>query len=230
MPHAAKIPGSGKAPGYTSNPVARPLGASIRDILMTRIITGHYLPGERLLELKLAAEFGTSQVPVREALRDLEMSGLVTIKPRRGSFVNAYEAAAQREIYLVRGALEESAARIATPRFAGDVAALQAHVDGMREAARRGDIEALAFHSVGFHRMIVAAAGNVLLLKLWESLHVETHTRMTLVGRGIDFAAVAESHQPIVDAMRKGDVEAACRLSREHQAYFEHTRDDSAMN
>jgi DNA-binding FadR family transcriptional regulator len=65
---------------------------------------------------------------------------------------------------------------------------------------------------------------------LWESLHVETHTRMTLVGRGIDFAAVAESHQPIVDAMRKGDVEAACRLSREHQAYFEHTRDDSAMN
>ena len=63
-------------------PHTAPLGARIRDILMTRIVNGHYLPGERLLELKLAAEFGTSQVPVREALRDLEMSGLVTIKPQ----------------------------------------------------------------------------------------------------------------------------------------------------
>jgi DNA-binding GntR family transcriptional regulator len=207
-----------------------PLGSRIRDILMSRIVNGHYLPGERLLELKLAAEFGTSQVPVREALRGLEMSGLVTIKPRRGSFVNAYEAAAQRDIFLVRGALEESAARIATPRIARDIAPLQVHVDGMREAAKRGDIEGLATHSVAFHRMIVAAAGNDLLLKLWESLHVETHTRMTLLGRSIDFMAVAESHQPIVDAIKAGDVESACRLSREHQAYIEFARDDSTVN
>jgi DNA-binding GntR family transcriptional regulator len=206
------------------------LGSRIRDILMNRIINGHYMPGERLLELKLAAEFGTSQVPVREALRHLEMSGLVTIKPRRGSFVNAYEASAQKDIFFVRGALEESAARIATPRLSKNVAPLQAHVDGMREAARRGDIEALGRHSVAFHRMIVTAAGNDLLLKLWESLHVETHTRITLHGRGIDFMAAAESHQPIVDAIKAGDVEAACRLSREHQAYIEHVRDDSAVN
>jgi len=206
------------------------LGSRIRDILMTRIVSGHYLPGERLLELKLAAEFGTSQVPVREALRDLEMSGLVTIKPRRGSFVNAYEASAQKDIFFVRGALEEAAARIATPRLQANVTPLQAHVDGMRAAAKRGDIEALGLHSVGFHRMIVAAAASELLLKLWESLHVETHTRMTLLAHGIDFVAVAESHQPIVDAIRAGDVEAACRLSREHQAYIEHVRDDSAVN
>ncbi|MBL8908848.1 MAG: GntR family transcriptional regulator [Rhizobiales bacterium] len=206
------------------------LGNRIRDILVARIVSGHYEPGERLLELKLAAEFGTSQVPVREALRDLEMSGLVTIKPRRGSFVNAYESSAQKDIFFVRGALEEAAARIATPRLCGNIAPLQAHVDGMREAARRGDIEALGFHSVAFHRMIVAAADSQLLLKLWESLHVETHTRITLLGRSIDFMAVAESHQPIVDAIRAGDVEAACRLSREHQAYIEHARDDSAVN
>ncbi|MFO0993758.1 MAG: GntR family transcriptional regulator [Hyphomicrobiales bacterium] len=206
------------------------LGTRIRDTLMTRIVNGHYLPGERLLELKLAAEFGTSQVPVREALRGLEMAGLVTIRPRRGSFVNAYEASAQQDIFFVRGALEESAARIATPRLSGNIAPLQAHVDGMREAAKRGDVEALGRHSVAFHRMIVAAAGSELLLKLWESLHVETHTRMTLLGRSIDFMAVAESHQPIVDAIRAGDVEKACRLSREHQAYIEHARDDGAVN
>jgi len=197
----------------------------IRDILIGRIVHGHYRPGERLLELKLAAEFGTSQVPVREALRDLEMSGLVTIKPRRGSFVNPYETAAQKNIFLVRGALEEAAARLATPLLDGDVAMLQAHVDGMRHAARRGDIDALGLHSVAFHRAIITAAGNELLLKLWESLHVESHTRITLLGRRIDYAAVADSHQAIADAIRIGDVETACRLSREHQAYFEHARD-----
>jgi DNA-binding GntR family transcriptional regulator len=225
MPHTNRLPE--QIPGLpppVPREVARPLGARIRDILMTRIVHGHYLPGERLLELKLSAEFGTSQVPVREALRELEMSGLVTIKPRRGSFVNAYESAAQKNIFLVRGALEEAAARIATQFLAGDVSVLQSHVDGMREAARRGDIDALGFHSVAFHRTIVAAAGNELLLKLWESLHVETHTRITLLGRGLDFVAVAESHQPLVDAIKAGDVELACRLSREHQAYIEHVR------
>ena len=76
--------------------------------------------------------------------------------------------------------------------------------------------------------LFVAAAGNELLLKLWESLHVETHTRITLLGRGLDFVAVAESHQPLVDAIKAGYVELACRLSREHQAYFEHVRSFAA--
>jgi DNA-binding GntR family transcriptional regulator len=204
--------------------VARPLSARIRDVLVGRIVNGHYKPGERLLELKLAAEFGTSQVPVREALHGLAMSGLVTIKPRRGTFVNAYEAAAQRNIYLVRGTLEEGAARIATQVFGGNVEVLQSHVDRMREAARRGDTAALGFHSVAFHRTIVAAAGNELLLKLWESLDVETHSHISLLGDNVDLLAVADSHQPIVDAMRARDTELACRLSREHQVYFEHTR------
>ena len=92
----------------------------------------------------------------------------------------------------------------------------------MRQAARTRNIEQMIVHSVQFHRMIVAAAGNELLLKLWDSLHLEIHTRVTLSEPGIDFMAAAESHQPIVDAIRARDVELACRLSREHQAYFEH--------
>ncbi len=198
------------------------LSGRIRRTLVERIATGHYKSGERLIELKLAEEFGTSQLPVREALRDLEMAGLVTSKPRRGSFVKPFATSAQREIYLVRGALEEAAARLATVGPALDIAALQREVDGMREAARAGNIERMIVHSVQFHRAIVAAAGNELLLKLWDSLHLEIHTRVTLSEPGIDFMAAAESHQPIVDAIKAKDVELACRLSREHQAYFEH--------
>jgi len=198
------------------------LSGRIRKTLIERIATGHYKSGERLIELKLAEEFGTSQLPVREALRDLEMAGLVTSKPRRGSFVKPFATSAQREIYLVRGALEEAAARLATTSLALDITVLQREVDGMRQAARTRNIEQMIVHSVQFHRMIVAAAGNELLLKLWDSLHLEIHTRVTLSEPGIDFMAAAESHQPIVDAIRARDVELACRLSREHQAYFEH--------
>lgn len=198
-----------------------PIGRRIRNALIERIVSGHYRPGDRLVELQIAREFGTSQAPVREALRDLEMAGLVTIRPRRGSFVNDYHARVQHEIYYARGALEEAAARLAGPRMRGDVRDLERHLEGMREAARAHDIEAAILHSVEFHRAILRAAGNELLLKMWESLHVEIHTRKTVLQPNIDLIAVAESHKPIVDAIATGDVELACRLSREHQAYFE---------
>lgn len=200
----------------------QPIRARIRNILLERIIGGHYGAGDRLVELQLAKEFGSSQAPVREALRDLETAGLVTIRPRRGSFVNDYHARTQHEIYHVRGALEEAAARLAVPRMKGNVAELSAHLEGMRGAARSHDIEGAIRHSVGFHRTIVSAAGNDLLLKIWESLHVEIHSRKTLLQPNIDFHGVAESHKPMLDAIAAGDVERACRLSREHQEYFEH--------
>lgn len=197
------------------------LSARIRNALIERIVGGHYRAGERLVELQIAREFGSSQAPVREALKDLETAGLVTIRPRRGSFVNDYHARTQHEIYHVRGALEEAAARLAVPRLAGDIGALSVHLEGMREAARTGDIEAAVEHSVGFHRVIMEAAGNELLVKMWESLHVEIHSRKTILQPNIDLHAVAESHRPIVEAFAAGDIERACRLSREHQAYFE---------
>jgi DNA-binding GntR family transcriptional regulator len=200
----------------------QPIGVRIRNLILERIIAGHYRPGDRLVELQLAKELGSSQAPVREALRDLEMTGLVTIRPRRGSFVNDYHAKSQHEIYQVRGALEEAAARLAVPRLNGNVLELRAHLEGMRAAARTRDLEAAVLHSSGFHRSILKAAGNELLLKMWESLHVDIHARKTFLQPNIDYSSVAESHQPILDAFAAVDVELACKLSRDHQAYFEH--------
>ena len=199
----------------------QPIRVRIRNALLERIVGGHYRPGDRLVELSLAREFGSSQAPVREALRDLEAAGLVTIRPRRGSFVNDYHAQAQHEIYFVRGALEEAAVRLATPRRATFIGALAGHLEGMREAARIGDTELTLQHSVGFHRVIMRAAGNELLLRMWESLHVELHSRKTILQPNLDLSAIAESHRPIFDAVSAGDSELAAQLSREHQAYFE---------
>ncbi len=198
-----------------------PIGARIRNVLLRRIVEGEYAPDTRLVELQLAKEFGSSQAPVREALRELETAGLVTIRPRRGTFVNDYHARAQHEIYEVRGALEEASMRLGMQRLEADTRGLAAHLEGMREAARNHDFDAMVQHSVGFHRAILRAAGNELLLKLWESLHVEIHSRKTVLQPNIDMFAVAESHAPILAAVEAGDTEAACRLSREHQQYFE---------
>ena len=199
----------------------QPIGFRIRNALLERIIGDHYRPGERLVELQLAREFGSSQAPVREALRDLEKAGLVTIRPRRGSFVNDYHATCQHEIYAVRGALEEAAMRLAFARLHRAPGMVGEHLEGMRQAARAGDLEGIVHHSVWFHRTIMRAAGNELLLRMWESLHVDIHSRKTMQQPNIDMHAVAESHAPIHTAIVAGDLERACRLSREHQAYFE---------
>jgi DNA-binding GntR family transcriptional regulator len=198
-----------------------PLRHVIKHALVTGILAGRYAPGQRLLELRLAAEFDTSQGPVREAFRELEATGLVVNTPRRGTHVAADVAERIREIYVVRGSLEEAATRLATRRRAGDVADLQAHVDAMVEAAGANDIDRLADESVAFHRAVLVAADNTLLLAIWSSLAIETRTAITLMADGLDLVEAAESHQPIVDAMARGDAEEAARLARVHQDFFE---------
>jgi DNA-binding GntR family transcriptional regulator len=158
---------------------------------------------------------------VREALRDLEGTGLVVTKPRRGTYVAEGLSKSLGEIYAVRGALEEQATRIATLKKSCDVSLLQAATNAMRDAAKRGDIVAIANHSVEFHRTVMEAAGNQLLTNIWLSLHIETRTTITLLAEGLNLMDIAESHQPIVDAIISGDAENAARVAREHQDYFE---------
>jgi DNA-binding GntR family transcriptional regulator len=198
-----------------------PLRRQLKDALLRRILGGHYRPGERLLELRIAAEFSISQGPVREALRELEATGLVTNVPRRGTYVAAGIGDGLREIYAVRGALEEQATRQATLRRSCDHGALQRSVDAMRAAALAGDVPGVTEHSVAFHAAIMEAAGNRLLLNIWRSLRIETRTTITMLVEGLDLVEIAETHQPIVDAIRSGDPERAARVAREHQEYFE---------
>ena len=201
--------------------VNTPLRQRLTEALLRRILGGHYDAGERLIELRIAEEFGTSQGPVREALRELEATGLVTNIPRRGTYVSEVMGEGLREIYTVRGALEEQATRIVTARGGCDLEALQREVDLMRAAAVAGNVYGMIDHSVKFHRAIMEAAGNRLLLNIWQSLQIETRTTITMLVEGLDLFEIAESHQPIIDAIARGDAEQAARVAREHQDYFE---------
>src|SRR5262245_35720430 len=198
----------------------RALRHDVRDGLVRSILDGEFGPGDRLIEMHIAREYGTSQGPVREALRELEMLGFVRSEPHRGTYVRDPWQRGMLELYEVRAALEEFAARMATPKLCRDVSALQAEVDGMAAAADRNDVHAAVEHSEQFHRLIVEASDNRLLYNVWDSLSITDHTALTMVTLSLDIRTVAESHQPIVDAIAAGDVELACRVSREHQAWF----------
>ena len=113
----------------------RALRHDVRDGIVRSIMAGEHAPGDRLVEMHIAREYGTSQGPVREALRELEMLGIVTSEPHRGTYVRDPWQRGMTELYVVRGALEESAAGSATPHLRHRIGELQAEVDAMTEAA-----------------------------------------------------------------------------------------------
>lgn len=192
----------------------------IRDVIIERILGGAYAPGERIVEIRVAQEFGVSQAPVREALRELERLHLVVSEPFRGARVREVTAEELAEIYPVRAALEEVAARGAAAALAGDVSRLEEELDGMRRAAAAGDVTAFVDHDVAFHRAIVDASGNQTLGELWRSLQVDLRTTITLVKRAAGLDQVAEAHVPVMEALRAGDEERSATELREHIEAF----------
>src|SRR6266568_4607564 len=116
------------------------LRTQIKEILLARILNGEYQPGDRLVEMQIAQEFGTSQAPVRESLRELEALGFVESEPYRGTRIREVTKAELAEIYPVRAALEEVAARAAAKRLTGSVEALEVELAAMQRAAEKGDL------------------------------------------------------------------------------------------
>jgi DNA-binding GntR family transcriptional regulator len=193
------------------------LREEVKSVLLQRILSGYYAPGDRLVEIRIAEELGVSQAPVREALRDLESVRFVESAPFRGARVRQVSDSELIEVYPIRAALEEVAVREAAKRLGGDVSALEAELDGMRKAKGvREQVE----HDVRFHELIVEASGNSRLLEMWSSLQVETRTAVTALRTGLTPAEAAELHEPIVDALRRRDTRAAARAIRNHFDHF----------
>jgi DNA-binding GntR family transcriptional regulator len=192
----------------------------IKDVLVERILDGVYRPGDRIVETRIAQEFGVSQAPVREALRTLESLRFVVSEPFRGARVRSVTSAELAEIYPVRAALEEVAARAAAARLGGDVSALAEELDAMRRAAAAHDVQEFIAHDVAFHRLIVEASGNGTLQQLWSSLHIDARTTVTLVKRVDELGEVAEAHVPVLDALAAGDARRAGRALRKHIEFF----------
>ncbi len=197
------------------------LREQVKDLILERILKGDYEPGERIVETRVADELGISQAPVREALRDLELLRFVESEPFRGARVREVTIDELAEIYPVRAALEEVAAQAAATRLtAGELDALEDELQAMHDAADRGDLHEQAEHDVAFHRIIVEACGNTILLDVWRSLGVESRTLITALKVGTDGHEIAELHRPVIDALRSRNPRRSGAALRNHLLYF----------
>ena len=193
------------------------LADQVKDRLLQDILSGVYPPHSRIVETRVARELGTSQAPVREALRGLEALGVVEIAPFRGARVRRPTAHELLEAYEVRAELESLGARLAVPRLTDDLLdELLALGDAMQVAAARGDRHAVAIADAAFHGRIVAISGNRTLEEVWRSLEPFSRTYITLVVPGADAAWTAGLHAPIIDALKHRDPELVVAALRRH--------------
>ena len=192
------------------------LREQVKEILLERILRGELEPGERLVETRLARELGTSQAPVREALRDLELLRLVESVPFRGARVRAVDDSELLLVFPVRAVLEELAASEAARRADRDLDPLDGELQSMREAAAADDWRTQIAHDVAFHRTMVQMADNEPLLQSWLILGVEVSTAFATYQTLWDQDELAEFHVPIVEAIRAGDSRRAGAEARKH--------------
>ena len=195
------------------------LAEQVKDYLLQGILSGRYPPESRIVETRVAREVGTSQAPVREALRGLEALGVVEILPFRGARVRRPSVPELLEAYAVRAELESLGARLGVPAMTDtDLAEIEAMFDSMQQAAGAGDRHEVAVRDAAFHARILQLARNATLERVWRSLEPFSRTYITLVAPGADARWTADLHPPILAALRARDAAAAEAALRHHFA------------
>ena len=193
------------------------LSAQVKDRMLQWILEGELMPGARIIETRVARRLGTSQAPVRKALRDLVTLGLVEMEPYRGARVRQPAADELVEAMEVRGELEAIAARDAIGRIDGaTLRRMRGLLEEMRGSAARGDAHAQAIQNSEFHTCIVEASGNRTLQRLWAMLEPFARSYVTASVPGADLRWLAERHVAILVALESGDRESAAEAMRVH--------------
>jgi DNA-binding GntR family transcriptional regulator len=186
----------------------------IRDVLVARILDGTYAAGTQLKELSLAREFNVSQTPIREALRELEGSGLVTSERFRGTRVRGADSAEMRESYELRTMLEVRSVKLAAPYSRELLADLDEYRVQMDAAVKAGDSERYIDAALRFHRRMVEGSGNRTFLSVWDSLLWDIRGRIALrrlTERGRSFGSLAIWHRELLTLLHAQDPEGAAR-------------------
>jgi DNA-binding GntR family transcriptional regulator len=187
--------------------------------LRRAIINAELRPGEKLIELEIAAQMGTSQGPVREALQRLEHDGLVERRARSATFVTSISTDEMYELFLVRSTIEGFAVQRAIHKVTPDQCrTLEDLIEKMAQAGSRSDMPILAEYDMQFHRRLVEWSGSASLLRVWTALsnQIQRFIVQSHIEHYLDFVEIGMRHQPIVDALRQHDGDAAVRAVQEH--------------
>jgi len=192
--------------------------AGVYDRLKGAIMTGTLRPLERISENKVAADFGLSRTPVREALQRLEVEGLIQVVPKRGSFVSRPTVEDILEIYQIRTPLEATCARVAAERIEEDQLALLERLvktEQARDQARTTDRSLRA--AAQFHAVIYACSRNQRMANLLMEMQNQVHrVRVLWPSTAARLTDTWVEHARIIDALRARDGAEAERLMIEH--------------
>jgi len=196
------------------------LSDAVVDRLRTAIWSGVYAPGDRLVERRLAREFGISHIPLREALARLTEEGLVERLPRRGARVASLTPRMLEEVSSLRVVLEQFVVRRLKDRFTpGAHAELQVIVDRMVEAAEQHDLVRVHELDQQFHQRLWELTDHALLVELAAQMRSRTSHfyRAAAASLGPDeVRRHADSHQQLLDVIASGDRRAAERAMQQH--------------
>ncbi len=187
--------------------------------LRTAIVLGQLTPNTRLAQVEIANQMGTSQSPVREALRQLERDGLVEYRPRSGMFVGEFSGDKAFEVFSIRNMVECFAVRRAITRFNSEKRDfLNQLIDQMYRAAGQDDLMTLVDHDLEFHRSLCKWAEHPALLNIWNPLYaqIQRYLIQTQRYRFPDLHDIARTHHAIVDALCQGNPDEAARVIEEH--------------
>ena len=190
----------------------------VRRALENAIVDGRYAPGSRLDPEALAQEFACSRTPIREALQQLEASGLVQVLPKRGTYVSEWSAADLAERFEVMAEVEALRARLAARRITdAEMTVFEAVHESCRRLAEAGEVEAYYLRNSDFHHCIYRATHNAFLEQEAMRLHamLQPYRRMQLQVRNRMARSFAE-HDAVVTAIRAGDGDAAAEAMRAH--------------
>lgn len=195
-----------------------PLRDVVFKTLRKGILTGQLKPGERLMEVHLANRLGVSRTPIREAIRKLELEGLVIMIPRRGAEVAQITEKSLKDVLEVRRAMDALSVELACDRITEEeIQRLQAACTAFEEATHRKDASEIAKADVELHDIIVEATGNQRLQQLVNNLAEQMYRyRFVYIQEAEQHQQLIEEHHMIYESIVKKDKSAAAAAAMLH--------------
>lgn len=185
------------------------LGEQVAQTLRDLISADRLKPGDRILETEMAARLNVSRGPVRDALKQLAVEGLVTLAEKGGAYVAEPSPEETRALVGLRYRMEEYAVELALPRITPEgIAELRAIIAEMREAVRRGEVSRLSELDVRYHRTLWEWAGSKRLVEL---LAFAVSPLMLSRLWGSWTGDVVAAHEKTLDLIASGDLDAVRR-------------------
>lgn len=195
-----------------------PLRDVVFKTLRQGILTGELKPGERLMEIHLANKLGVSRTPIREAIRKLELEGLVTMIPRRGAEVAQITEKSMKDVLEVRKVLDNLSVELACDRITEEEKEMlqNACVD-FEDAVKTGDFSMIAKTDVAFHDIIVAATRNIRLSQMVNNLAEQMYRyRFEYIKDSTQHNRLVQEHKEICEGIVSGNKEKALEAIEAH--------------